>query len=290
MPDAAVNMCLFYMFSLLAESEKGRGTGAVILYQIDTSSPRQRISIKYLERLVCSLPLRLSAVHILSSSPVLASIESEMSSFCHEVFVHDNGPLENMASALEDFGFVKTSLPKSIDGEWGLSMFIQWQELRTRIEFQLPLGNSAKNSSSLAAFPGLKDYRELSPSDENTERDRRLNVIHCRRKRDHTRIHVDLLEEECVDLTLQRKRLLDENARLADLVERAKNQANASLSQSSMLATLPGQQQHEHAPVDEPATQTVTRIQEENNVLVLDALSGLLGLSSSARQPSSEGT
>jgi predicted RNase H-like nuclease (RuvC/YqgF family) len=48
-----------------------------------------------------------------------------------------------------------------------------------------------------------------------------LNVVHCRRKRDHKRVDVDALEEECTKLKEKSKHLLQENRRLEHLVRTA---------------------------------------------------------------------
>jgi hypothetical protein len=273
------------MFSLLAENQVGRSQGAVILYQVDASEDPQRISFQFLTRLADSLPLHVAAFHILSQFPVPASLESSAKSLCDEVVVHDGGPLEDMALALREFGLAGSSLPKSIGGEWGVSMFIQWQELRTRTEFRVPLGNSARKTGALPAFPGLKEYTELSASgDEKAERQRRLNVIYCRRKRDLVRIRSELLEDECADLKLQHGRLLDENARLTELVDRA----NTEVSRNATHPLQPAA-----GTIREPislnelvATDTTAMLQGRRQLLVQDGTSN--ETSTRGSSPSSE--
>jgi hypothetical protein len=69
-------------------------------------------------------------------------------------------------------------------------------------------------------FPAIKPY-SLLPENEKAERSRRLNVVHCRRKRDQKLVDVETLDEECTELKEKRKDLLEENRRLEDLVRTA---------------------------------------------------------------------
>jgi hypothetical protein len=59
------------------------------------------------------------------------------------------------------------------------------------------------------------------PRMKKTERNRRLGVVLCERKRDQKRVKNDALEEECTELKGKSKDLLQENSGLEDLVRTA---------------------------------------------------------------------
>jgi hypothetical protein len=114
----------------------------------------------------------------------------------------------------------KTGLPKYLNGKWGLSKYLYWQELRTRTEWRIPLGFSGRDLLSMYNdFPAINPYYTVQPDEEKAERNRRMNVIHCRRKRDQKRVELDDLSEECADLRETQEGLLEENRRLVDLVK-----------------------------------------------------------------------
>jgi hypothetical protein len=111
----------------------------------------------------------------------------------------------------------KAGLPKYLNGKWGLSKYLRWQEFRTRMEWSIPLGVSGRDHSNVYNdYPGIISYPLLP---EKTESNRRLNVIHCRRKRDKKRVELEDLEEECVQLRETREISLEENRRLVGLVK-----------------------------------------------------------------------
>jgi hypothetical protein len=89
------------------------------------------------------------------------------------------------------------------------------------MEFKIPLGFSGRDHSKIYDdFPAIKPY-SLLPENEKAERNRRLNVVHCRRKRDQKRVESDALLEECTELREKSKDLLQENRRLEDLARTA---------------------------------------------------------------------
>jgi hypothetical protein len=115
----------------------------------------------------------------------------------------------------------KTGLPRFLNGKWGFVKYIQWQEYRTRMEFKITLGLGGRDHSKIYdEFPAIRPY-SLLPENEKTERSRRLNVVHCRRKRHQRRVESDALEDECTDMKGVHKELLEENRRLEDLVRTA---------------------------------------------------------------------
>jgi hypothetical protein len=216
----ARDRCVFYMFSLLAEYDMSQTEGAVLLYKMD-SPPFHSVDVAFLERLATSLPLRFKAVHLLSHEPISHDVESQIN-FGDASYVHVGSSNDELASQLEELGMNKAGLPKYLNGKWGLSKYLRWQEFRTRMEFKIPLGYNRRDYSDVYDdhFPAIKPY-SLLPENKRTEIYRRFNVVHCRRKRDQRRVEVDTLEEECTELRGNINELLKENRRLEDLVRTA---------------------------------------------------------------------
>jgi hypothetical protein len=212
----ARDRCIFYMFSLLAEDDISQTEGAVLLYKMD-SPPFHSIDVAFLERLATSLPLRFKAVHLLSHEPISHDVESRII-FEDETYVHVGSSNDELAAQMETFGMHKAGLPQYLNGKWGLSKYLQWQELRTRVEWKIPFGYHRRRDQSYAFdLPGIRPYT-LLPEKEKSETCRRLNVLNCRRKRDQKIIYVDALQEDCVELREILERLLEENRRLEELM------------------------------------------------------------------------
>jgi hypothetical protein len=211
--------CIFYMNSLLAEDEMSQQEGAVLLYKMD-SPPFHSVDVAFLERLATSLPLRFKAVHLLSHEPISHDVESQVK-FGDKTYVHVGSSNDELASQLEEFGMNKAGLPRFFNGEWGLGKYIEWQELRTRMEFKISLCIGPRDHLKIYdEFPSIKPY-SLLPENEKSERSRRLNVVHCRRQRDQRRVESEALEEGYIILKGQHTELLEENRRLEDLVRTA---------------------------------------------------------------------
>ena len=85
-------------------------------------------------------------------------------------------------------------------------------------------------------FTDIKALSEL-PEDEKVERNRRMNVIHSRRKRDRERIELAVLEEHCYGLRDTQDRLKREQNRLGGLLQ----DAETCISQLEMERGLHGQ-------------------------------------------------
>jgi hypothetical protein len=217
--------CLFYMFSVLTENEMSQQDGAVLLYNMD-SSPFDCIDVTFLNNLADAMPLRFKAVHFFSHEDKPADVESQMS-FGSKTYFHAATSKDKLAPRLEAFGMRKSGLPQCLDGEWEYNKFVHWQELRTRMEWKVPLGIGGRESEEALSFGGIKRYSIL-PEEEKTERKRRLNVIHSRRKRDRKRVATGVIQERCSALRRQQKRLLEENRRLEELVCAATSMAECA--------------------------------------------------------------
>jgi len=76
--------------------------------------------------------------------------------------------------------------------------------------FRLTL-TCGRDSTDMACFPAMKPYTIL---EEERERQRRLNLIHFRRRQNRERVEIAILEENCMELEKEQKKLLEENREL----------------------------------------------------------------------------
>jgi hypothetical protein len=204
------------MFSLLMEDERSRTDGAVLLFKFDPSS---FIDCSFIGRLASSLPIRFKAVHVLSlGANWPPSILKSQLDVGDAIYVHRGTSRSEIASALEEYGLSKPCLPKCVNGDWDYAKFVQWKELRTRVEWKVPLGLSGREIC-LSEFPAMKEYTIIT---EKKEKERRLNALHSRRKRDRERVEIDMLKEEEEELLTEKDSLAQENSRLSGLVASAK--------------------------------------------------------------------
>jgi hypothetical protein len=236
-PDESRDRCIFYMFSLLAENEMSQGIGAVLLYKMG-SPPFGIANTAFLERLVNSLPLRFKAVHLLSDHGIPSTVASQIK-FGGQTHVHV-GTTNFLSKRLEAFGLSKAGLPKWLNGGWGYEKFVHWQELRTRFEWKIPVGLSGRDSAEAFEFPAIRPYTVL-PETKKTERKRRLNVIHSRRKRSRERVELHVLEEQISELKDERGRLVHQNRMLEDLARAATAMVEREKEKSSRTHVVAAQ-------------------------------------------------
>ena len=123
-----------------------------------------------------------------------------------------------MRSELVSFGLADAGLPSLIGGGWTYSNFVMWSEFRTRMEWQIPMGQSG--GVDAYSFPGIQQY-DLLPDHQSAERKRRLSVIHSRRKRDRMLVDADLMRQQISSLEEVNKKLREEHARLDTLFSTA---------------------------------------------------------------------
>ena len=218
--EARIKRCLFYMVSLLAENEKTQEEGAVLVILLEEDSRFQRTIITSLNHLASCLPVLFKRVHLLSLEPIDDKEDTKYQiDFGDSVHLHVSSSISELSNRLLSFGLELSGLPKRFGGQWGLEKFLQWKELRTRCEWGIPLG-LASAQGDISGLPAINPNSNLTEI-ERTERKRRLNVIHTRRKRDRIRVEQDVLEESVADLMSEKTRLLEENRRLENLAQSA---------------------------------------------------------------------
>ncbi len=219
------NRCLFYMMSLLTENEKSQTDGTILLHRVHPPD-FALIDLVFLETLVEALPLTLSRIHLVSYDNIPVDSLLSRVRCCSEVYIHSGTGKEALCSELELFGMEKAGLPKVVNGGWGYEKFVQWQELRTRIEWKIPAGLSGRDSTDMASFPAMKPYTIV---EEAKERQRRLNLIRFRRRQNRDRVDIAMLEENCIELEKEQTKLLEENQDLETRYAKASAIVNSEI-------------------------------------------------------------
>ena len=157
---ASRNRCLFYLYSLLAENERSQTYGAVLLYQ-PSAQP-----IEFMEQLADAIPLRFKAVHLFGEHQ--RSEEHMSLGGGPRTYMH---PPNSTHILKREFGL--SVLPQELGGQWGHTKVLHWGEIRTRMEWRIPMGLGGRDMDDALKFPCIRAY-ELLP--DETERKRRLNV------------------------------------------------------------------------------------------------------------------
>lgn len=221
-----VMRCLFYMFTLLSENPKSQLTGAKLIFHVSSTSKDDSkdsidlIVLDLVKELSESMPVKIKEWHVVLEGvgAVGTDVLLDRLNMGRNVYIHDltSFSKEEMLARLEKFNFRKQGLPRCLHGSWGEIQFNQWQELRSRIEWKVPLGLCG--GKDCATFPAMKAY-ELD--DDKAERVRRLNILHSRKKRTRQLMEKTLLEEECTDLQEEQLSLRREEERLETLLKNA---------------------------------------------------------------------
>jgi len=208
-----------------------KASGPVFVISVDANDVKA-LGVHSFDDILQVLPLRMSAAHVVinAGSTVTpdVAIHNRAVSFAKtafgqlsedRLFVHQ-GPRAGVCVKLHAHGFSKEGLPKSIGGRWGFERFMQWIELRTRYEWDLPPGASHKGVDKIFDFSHIKQPSQLE-EDERVERARRMNVLHSRRKRERERIEIEVLREQCSDLRAKNAEATATNSKLERLLAAA---------------------------------------------------------------------
>ena len=219
----------FYIFSIASETKKSQTDGIVLLYVVGKPS-FDRTNKDSLTLVLSAIPAAIHDVHLLKypndsedgfSDEVDAVLLDEFRQVARNgVIAHTTPSRTSLAERLESYGLSRHDLPKSIGGSFGYDRFFQWQERRTRLEWDIPSGFSKTQDSHMFDFSKVTPVAELS-EEAKLERRRRQNVIHSRRQRERERIEVEVLNEQCSELRENKKLLERENAKLLYLVHQA---------------------------------------------------------------------
>lgn len=235
----------FYLLSVACENPQAQLEGLVLLFlmeQFGSRSPKRQS----LQEVVQVMPCRIrqvfcvriasssspsqngrpataneEAASMLHSKKMAAAVTSVFGPIASEKVVLLQGPKEHCLSRLQAVGLARQNVPKSMGGDWGYESFVQWQELRTRYEWGLPPGVGGKDSSTLFDFANSTMNLKTLNEEDRTERKRRLNVLHSRRKREREKVEIEVLQEQSIELEEKNRALDEDNERLQILIAKA---------------------------------------------------------------------
>jgi hypothetical protein len=137
-----------------------------------------------------------------------------------QTIIHVSNSTEELRQKLEVYGLAKESLPECMGGTWSYSQFPQWQDVRIRYEWDLPVGKGNKDSGVTYKYI-VEQYCNLSEKDK-VERRRKMNILNSRRKRERRKIEGAVLHEQVEELEERNGRLAAHNRHLEELLEQAK--------------------------------------------------------------------
>jgi len=220
----------FYIFSVAAEIAKASGApGFVLLCSVEGGHDVDPLGMHTFSDILQVLPCRVESVHVMVGSGNRArdgvSVEDRIGVLVRRafglvpdevVFVH-RGSRADVLKKLQACGLRKECLPKPWGG-WGIERFVQWMELRTRFEWDLPPAASHKRIDKVFDFSKIKQPSELG-EEERVERSRRMNVLHSRRKRERERVEIEVLHEQCAELRAQNSEARQTHEQLKHLLE-----------------------------------------------------------------------
>jgi hypothetical protein len=211
---SALRRVLFYLLSVACESKTVQADGLVILYHVErnnyTYNPTTSARLA-MNDLLDVFPVRVASIYILYAWSVeTLAARDYLVRVAKDAFGESRLPLVKyymdtkrtriVAQLIESIeGLTLECLPMQLGGTVGYEHFIQWLELRTRWEWDLPPGANHKNVHQFFDFSHLVAPSKLSLKDK-AERNRRMNVLHSRRKRERERIEIEVLHEQCDSL------------------------------------------------------------------------------------------
>ena len=218
----------FYMFSIASESDLAQTSGVVLLSVLHPNLTNSLVSSVF-SLVFMSMPIRTLSRHVIQvpgeKSGLIGRFRDALLRFASvgetsKVQVHKGSSVEELAASLIAFGIPAEGLPKSLGGSWSYERFAHWLDFRVRYEWELPAGPSHKESDMPFKYT-VKKYCDLS-EDQKSERKRRMNVIHSRRKRERQRIEMQVFQGQVTDLRLANVDVAERNKRLEELLSQAK--------------------------------------------------------------------
>lgn len=225
--------CTFYYWSVISENCLSQTSGYCLLYSV-TEPSFDRANKECLEQVLKAIPVKLKRIHIVGipskevggvdsyiDGPVKETREMLLSVFENKCVVNVENSRHSLLTSLERCGFARSGLPRSLGGLWGLEEFVQWQELRVRHEWELTIGAGSRETAEQYSIPANRSPAADTTEEEKTERKRRMNVIHSRRKRERERIEVEVLNDRVEEERELGERLREEGERLQALVNQA---------------------------------------------------------------------
>lgn len=262
--------CLFYWFSMAAQSSKAQTDGVVVLRLLNKANIDRVELQRVLHFARDALPVRISSFHLCCRPPSGAKrtylqtiipittqlFRDEDSGKCH---VHVTTSEKDMLPKLEPYGLTKESLPTTLGGTWMYSKLSAWIKQRSKrsaasVSAQeaamdlsaLPIDHVAKKrrkngkqaDGDSVELSKLVEAADIARNRARKERKRQMDAIYARKRRERERSEEDLLQDQCLALSKKNMKLEEENKRFETLVIDA-SQKIAVIERNRPLAVLP---------------------------------------------------
>ena len=227
---------IFYIMSIACENDMTQKDGVVIMNMF--SEPQlDQTSREMAEIIKDALPCRLHRFHIINTPdrsgkksavkvflntfvPAMLNFVGRDAFIGSHAIVHAGKDNEDLVQELSRHGLTKDHLPTWMGGAWEYEGYMQWLDLRLRYEWNLPVTAACQKYVDNVPNYKAKQFSELT-EEEKTERRRRMNVYHSRRKRVRQKIESEVLNDQVLELKHSNEKLVEDNRRLEELIEKA---------------------------------------------------------------------
>jgi len=144
LPRNVTKRLVFYMGSVMAEDPAAVEKGCSLLIIANRLKDLDRVMLECLDLLRCKLPLRIESVHVVLTPPMGKwgrSVDGLSDSLRKSVktlslkartVIHIEDSIDSLSRELDKAGFIRSSLPDCVGGDWTYNQFQLWQELRLR--------------------------------------------------------------------------------------------------------------------------------------------------------------
>jgi hypothetical protein len=229
--------CIFYILSVVSENAKAQPDGLIMLGVVATPRCSDPIDIEVARKITAVLkevmPAQMGTNHLLvcpskaKEGDLLHLLIANTVSVVQENFVfHFDGDSIIILSDMQRHGFMEGDLPPIFGGSWKFTEFAEWQIKRRRCERERLTSQSKKSNEPVdsAKKSPLKAPPSIMQGSEKKERNRNLNAIHSRHKRERRQTEVGNLEGQHQELEIERLALNEEAERLEGLIISAQQQ------------------------------------------------------------------
>ena len=227
---------IFYVLTVLSENDDSRNEGIVWLNVAVT--PRvveiwEDAAVKSVEIMEC-FPVRIKAAHLLVCPPkagkkqiidniVAFMLRLYVERFAGRAIMTTGEDAIDLKSKMEKYGIGEAGLPLALGGSLAYESWTKFLRQQLYKE-QARVGSISFTPEKATAVGAVGEVASAEPFSEveKKERKRKLNVIHSRQKRERKRALTGHLEDECRDILEQNRALEADNARLENLLRKAK--------------------------------------------------------------------
>jgi hypothetical protein len=221
--------CMFYILSVMAESESTRRNGFVILSVVGKNTRKATLEINTNTRGLTLLRsevilTRVVGGHlvVMENRPLLTTFASlivgvaeRLKVLTGRIVVHNNGQSESdsLVKRLQEHGFDMEGIPTvPFGGLFSFGCFKSWVEDRIRLETAGPGAGVALSENDAT----------LTEEDEKRKK-KKIDAAYCRRKRFRKKIEVEVMQAEVERLQQQNDRLREQGTALEGCIQEARN-------------------------------------------------------------------